>query len=195
MCERQRLGNWLWRGFEWSANKMQILPISCNHFWLSMGWFLGWVFEVKLYHENIANIDVLTDVAMATIFGFVYVGCTLVPHGEYDWTVRVRQRCGLMSNYSGHLLPYVRHHASTVCYGPVSVYPFVCQKSGVLPKWLHSIMQTMPYDISGFSDAKDLDEIQTGSHLNKSTARCSQLELSIFDQYLVISQKRCKKWT
>jgi len=24
LCERQRLGNWLWRGFEWSANKMQL---------------------------------------------------------------------------------------------------------------------------------------------------------------------------
>jgi len=24
------------------------------------------------------------DVAMATIFGFLYTGCTLAPHGEYD---------------------------------------------------------------------------------------------------------------
>jgi len=40
-CERQRLGYWLWRGFEWLANKMQILPVTkgrCrdNHFWLSI---------------------------------------------------------------------------------------------------------------------------------------------------------------
>jgi len=27
-------------------------------------------------------------------------GCTLAPSGEYDWTVHVRWRCGLMSNYS-----------------------------------------------------------------------------------------------
>jgi len=30
-------------------------------------------------------------------------GCTLAQHGEYDWTVHVRQRCGLMSNYFDHL--------------------------------------------------------------------------------------------
>ena len=30
LCERQRLGYWLWRGPEWLANKMQILPIHCN---------------------------------------------------------------------------------------------------------------------------------------------------------------------
>jgi len=29
--------------------------------------------------------------------------CTLVPPGEYDWTVRVHRRCGLMSNYFDHL--------------------------------------------------------------------------------------------
>jgi len=26
-----RLGNWLWRGFEWSADRMQILPIPCTY--------------------------------------------------------------------------------------------------------------------------------------------------------------------
>jgi len=36
---------------------------------------------------------------MATIFGFPYMGCTLAPPEEYDWTVHVRRRCGLMSNY------------------------------------------------------------------------------------------------
>jgi len=29
---------------------------------------------------------------------------TLAPPGEYDWTVRLRRRCGLMSNYFDHLL-------------------------------------------------------------------------------------------
>jgi len=31
-------------------------------------------------------------------------GCTLAPPGEYDWTVHVWQRCGLMSNCFDHLL-------------------------------------------------------------------------------------------
>jgi len=31
---------------------------------------------------------------------------TLAPPGDYDWTVRLRRRCGLMSNYFDHLLPY-----------------------------------------------------------------------------------------
>ena len=30
------------------------------------------------------KIEVLRDVAMATIFGFLYMGCTLAPPGEYD---------------------------------------------------------------------------------------------------------------
>jgi len=44
------------------------------------------------------------DVAMATIFIFLYMGCTLVPPGKYDWTVHERRQCGLMSNYYDHLL-------------------------------------------------------------------------------------------
>jgi len=83
-------------------------------FWLSVGydfscviasvWFLGWVFVVKLSHKDIAKIEVLMDVVMATIFGFLYMGCTLAQPGKYDWTDRVRRRCGLMSNYFDHLL-------------------------------------------------------------------------------------------
>jgi len=42
-----------------------------------------------------ADFEVLRDVAMATIFGFLYTGCTLAPPEEYDWTVHVRRRCGL----------------------------------------------------------------------------------------------------
>jgi len=41
---------------------------------------------------------------MATIFGFLYMVCTLAPPEEYDWTVHVRRWCGLMSNYFDHLL-------------------------------------------------------------------------------------------
>jgi len=45
---------------------------------------LGWVFGVKLSDEDIADFEVLRDVAMATIFGFLYMGCTLAPLEEYD---------------------------------------------------------------------------------------------------------------
>jgi len=29
--------------------------------------------------------------------------CTLAPPGEYHWTVHVRRRCGLLSNYTHYL--------------------------------------------------------------------------------------------
>ena len=45
---------------------------------------LGVVFGVKLSDEDIADFELLRDDAMATIFGFVYMGCTLAPPGEYD---------------------------------------------------------------------------------------------------------------
>ena len=41
-------------------------------------------FRVKLSDEDIADFEILRDVAMATIFGFLYMGCTLAPPGEYD---------------------------------------------------------------------------------------------------------------
>ena len=44
----------------------------------------GWVFGVKLSDEDIADFEVLRDVAMATIFGFLHMGCTLAPPEEYD---------------------------------------------------------------------------------------------------------------
>jgi len=52
---------------------------------------------------DIADTLQQRDVAMATIFVFLYVWCTLAPPGEYDWIVRVRRRFGLMSSYSDHL--------------------------------------------------------------------------------------------
>ena len=45
---------------------------------------LGVVFGVKLSDEDIADFELLRDVAMATIFGFLYIGCTLAPPEEYD---------------------------------------------------------------------------------------------------------------
>jgi len=44
----------------------------------------GWVFGVKLSDKDIADFEVLRDVAIATIFGFLYMGCTLAPPEEYD---------------------------------------------------------------------------------------------------------------
>ena len=35
-------------------------------------------------NADIADTLQLRDVVMATIFGFLYVECTLVPPGEYD---------------------------------------------------------------------------------------------------------------
>jgi len=67
-------------------------------------------FGVKESHKDIAEIEVPTDVAMATI-GFLYIGCTLAPPGVYDWTVCVQWRCHLLSNYSNHLLlPHHHNH-------------------------------------------------------------------------------------
>jgi len=39
---------------------------------------------VKLSDEDMADFEVLRDVAMATIFGFLYMGCTLSLPEEYD---------------------------------------------------------------------------------------------------------------
>jgi len=35
---------------------------------------------------------------------------TLAPPSEYDWTVRLRWRCGLMSNYFDHLFLFLSKH-------------------------------------------------------------------------------------
>jgi len=45
---------------------------------------VGVGFGVKLSDEDIADFEVLRDVAMATVFGFLYIGCTLAPPGEND---------------------------------------------------------------------------------------------------------------
>jgi len=53
--------------------------------------------------NTIADTLQLRDIAMATIF-WLSMGCTLAPPVDYDWTVHVRRRCDLMSNYFDHLL-------------------------------------------------------------------------------------------
>jgi len=44
-----------------------------------------WVFGVKLSDEDIADFEVQRGVAMAIIFGFLYIRrCTLAPPGDYE---------------------------------------------------------------------------------------------------------------
>jgi len=54
--------------------------------------------------QQIVDTLQLRVVAMASVFVFLYMGCTLASPGKYNWTVRVHWRCGLMSNYFDHLL-------------------------------------------------------------------------------------------
>jgi len=58
-------------------------------------------------NADIADTSQLRDDAMATIFGFLYMGCTLAPPDECERMVRVRRRFSLMSNYFHHLLVVV----------------------------------------------------------------------------------------
>ena len=64
-------------------------------FCLSMGYNFGCVitsdtfdsrggFSGSSYPVKPADFEVLRDVAMATIFGFLYMGCTLAPPEEYE---------------------------------------------------------------------------------------------------------------
>ena len=68
--------NWLWRltGYNFGCMTASDTQFDSR----------GWVFGVKLSDEDIADFDFLRDVAMATIFGFLYMGCTLALPEEYD---------------------------------------------------------------------------------------------------------------
>jgi len=48
----------------------------------SRGGFSGSRYPMKI--EDKADFEVLRDVAMANIFGILYMGCTLAPPEEYD---------------------------------------------------------------------------------------------------------------
>jgi len=97
-------------------------------FWLSMGynfglddrwwhavWFWGW-FSGSSYPMKTADFELLREVTMANIFGFLYLRCTLSPPSKCDWTIRVRWRYGLMSHYFIHLfyIVIVYKHALTL---------------------------------------------------------------------------------
>jgi len=63
-------------------------------------------------------------------FGFLCMGCSLAPPCEYDWTVHVWWRCGLMSHYFDHLLAVAvvlaRLETNTSCYLRASIN-FLCK--------------------------------------------------------------------
>jgi len=62
---------------------------------------------VSQQNADIADTLQLRDVAMVTIFVFLYVGCALMPRGKYDWTIHMQRWCGLMSNYFDHLFIFL----------------------------------------------------------------------------------------
>jgi len=67
---------WLSLGYNFGC-KIASDPLRC----LIVG---GWVFGVKLSDEDIANFQVLRDIAMATIFWLSVYGCTLAVSSKYD---------------------------------------------------------------------------------------------------------------
>ena len=80
------------------ADTLNIWDVAmATSFWFSIGYNFGcvtasdtlfdstgWVFRVRLSDEDIADFEVLRDVAMVKHFWFLYMGCTLMPPGEYD---------------------------------------------------------------------------------------------------------------
>jgi len=55
--EWQQLGNWSWRGFEWSADRMQILPISCTQGTLPWHPFFGFLYIYSAHWHHLANTN------------------------------------------------------------------------------------------------------------------------------------------
>ena len=73
--------NWLLRLMGYNFGCM----IASDTQFDSRGGFSGSSYPTKkLSDEDIADFEVLRDVATATVFGFLYMGCTLAPPGEYN---------------------------------------------------------------------------------------------------------------
>ena len=66
--------NWLWRLMGYNFGCM----IASDTLFDSRSGFSGSSYPMKT-----ADLEVLRDVAMATIFGFLYMGCTLAQSEEY----------------------------------------------------------------------------------------------------------------
>jgi len=80
---------------------------------------------------------------MATIFGFLYMGCTLAPPEEYEWTVHVRWRCGLMSNYFDHLLLFIPRSLPWRCTVKIATVANMSLRNHVPSKHLTTELQTV----------------------------------------------------
>ena len=65
---------WLWMGYNFGCMIASDMLFD----------FYGWVFGVKLSDEDIADFKVLKMLPWQPFFGFLYMGCTLAPPGEYD---------------------------------------------------------------------------------------------------------------
>jgi len=65
---------WLSMGYDFGC------MTASNMLFDSRGGFLG----LNLSDEGIGDFEVLRDVSIATIFGFLYMGCKLAPPGEYN---------------------------------------------------------------------------------------------------------------
>jgi len=59
-------------------------------------------------------------------------GGTLAPPGEYDWTVRVRRRCTMMSNNFDHLLSMLQLFTCLISMFIILIVTFL----GHLKKWM-----------------------------------------------------------
>ena len=79
------------------ADTLQLRGVAmATSFWLSMGYNFGcviasdmlFVFGVKLSDEDIADFEDLTDIAMATILGFLYM-----VHIGATWRMRLNRPC------------------------------------------------------------------------------------------------------
>jgi len=72
-----------------------------------IAYFLGNICAKNCRNRTV-YVKIIASCKGGDVFEFlrhgVYMGCTLAPPGEYDWTVHVRRRFGLMSNYFDHLL-------------------------------------------------------------------------------------------
>jgi len=71
---------------------------------------LWWAVQKRLNRSR-CRLGVWLRWAQGTMY---YVVCTLPPPGEYHWTVHVRWRWGMLSNYFDHL--FGRNAAVTNCH-------------------------------------------------------------------------------
>jgi len=113
----------------------------CNNGWTDRD--AAWVVGLDLPRNHVLDEHphVLRDVAMATIFVFLYMGCTLAPSGEYDSTVREWRRCSLMSNCFDHLFLHMTDAPSSLFWNLINaVMTFsMIKRNSLVCKFLLSV--------------------------------------------------------